>query len=166
MSEDTPNMQRRGFLAGGAVCALLPLKPNAANAAPAQGSYPSVLIGNVNTLKVDVPVSITYPDVSSPGLLIKLGKVVDGGVGPDQDIVAFSAMCPHKGIGLIYAPSDKSLNCPEHRSRFDCEKGGMEIWGHATENLAQFKLRVDARGNIFADGVDELIYGRISNILM
>jgi arsenite oxidase small subunit len=31
--------------------------------------------------------------------------------------------------------------------------------------LPQFRLRADANGDIFAEGVDELIYGRLSNSL-
>jgi arsenite oxidase small subunit len=79
--------------------------------------------------------------------------------------VAFSTLCPHKGFPLTYLAADKTLNCPGHYSRFDCEKGGQEIFGHATQNLPQFKLQVDASGNITAIAVDELIYGRLSNVL-
>ena len=61
--------------------------------------------------------------------------------------------------------SNWPLNCPGHFSRFDCEKGGQQVWGHATQNLPQFKLRVEDNGDIYADGVDELIYGRLSNVL-
>ena len=39
------------------------------------------------------------------------------------------------------------------------------MWGHATQNLPQFTLRVTPDGDILAEGVDELIYGRISNVL-
>ena len=102
---------------------------------------------------------------NSPGVLIKLGKAVAGGAGPDSDIVAFSTLCPHKGFPLHYVAADKSLNCPGHYSRFDCEKGGQEIWGQATENLPQFTLQVDANGDITAVAVEDLIYGRLSNVL-
>ena len=98
-------------------------------------------------------------------MLLKLGRRVEGGVGPDGDIVAFSTLCPHKGFPLTYLAADKTLNCPGHYSRFDCEKGGQEIFGHATQNLPQFKLQVDSSGNITAIAVDELIYGRLSNVL-
>jgi arsenite oxidase small subunit len=74
-------------------------------------------------------------------------------------------LCPHKGFPLAYVAADKSLNCPGHYSRFDCEKGGMQIWGQATQNLPQFRLRVDDKGDIHAEAVDELIYGRLSNVL-
>ena len=41
----------------------------------------------------------------------------------------------------------------------------MQIWGQATQNLPQFQLTVDDKGDIYASGVDELIYGRLSNVL-
>ena len=74
-------------------------------------------------------------------------------------------MCPHKGYPLGYRADDRTLNCPGHYSRFDVEKGGLQIWGHATQNLPQFRLRVDQSGAISAEGVDELLYGRLSNVL-
>ena len=98
-------------------------------------------------------------------MLLKLGQAAEGGVGPGGDIVAFSTLCPHKGFGLVYDPSDRVFNCPGHFSRFDADKGGLQIWGQATQNLPQFHLRVDDRGDIYAEGVDELIYGRLSNVL-
>ncbi|MBN9279529.1 MAG: arsenate reductase (azurin) small subunit [Hyphomicrobium sp.] len=108
---------------------------------------------------------IAYPDKSSPGVLIKLGTRVPGGVGPAGDIVAFSTLCPHKGFPLSYVAGEKTLTCPGHYSVFDCEKGGLQVMGQATQNLPQFMLRVAANGDIFAEGVDELIYGRLSNVL-
>ena len=163
---------RRQFLKGGATAAAATLGaaaiPRDARATPALArvTYPSTKLANVKDLKVDQPLQIQYPDKDSPGVLIKLGRKVDGGVGPDGDIVAFSTLCPHKGYPLGYVAADKTLNCPGHYSRFDCEKGGQQIWGHATQNLPQFRLRVAANGDIYADGVDELIYGRLSNTLM
>ena len=32
---------------------------------------------------------------------------------------------------------------------------GQQIWGQATQNLPQYALRVDANGDIYAEGVDE-----------
>jgi arsenite oxidase small subunit len=70
-----------------------------------------------------------------------------------------------KGFPLNYHASDKTMNCPGHYSRFDCEKGGQQVWGQATQNLPQYALRVDDKGDVYADGVDELLYGRLSNVL-
>jgi arsenite oxidase small subunit len=66
---------------------------------------------------------------------------------------------------LGYNGDDRTFNCPGHFSRFDAEAGGQQVWGHATQNLPQFVLRVDDDGEIYAEGVDELIYGRLSNVL-
>jgi len=74
-------------------------------------------------------------------------------------------ICPHKGFPLSYSQSDHTLNCPGHYSRFDCDAGGQQIWGQATQNLPQYMLRVDANGDIYAEGLDELLYGRLSNVL-
>lgn len=163
---------RRQFLRGGATAAaagmaavVVPAGKASATPALARVTYPSMRLANVADLKVDEAFDITYPDADSPGVLLKLGKAVEGGAGPDGDIVAFSILCPHKGFPLAYVAADKSLNCPGHYSRFDCERGGMQIWGQATQNLAQFRLRVDGSGDIHAEGVDELIYGRLSNVL-
>ena len=56
--------------------------------------YPSTKLGNIADLKVDEPVDIGYPDADSPGILLKLGTRVEGGAGPDGDIVAYSVLWP------------------------------------------------------------------------
>ena len=162
---------RRQFLRCGAISAVgvaaaTVMAPTTAQAqALARVEFPVNRLANVSDLKVNEPMDVAYPDADSPGVLLKLGTAVPGGVGADSDIVAYSVLCPHKGWPLSYNAGDKTLNCPGHFSRFDCEAGGQQVWGHATQNLPQFKLRVDDKGDIFADGVDELIYGRLSNVL-
>jgi arsenite oxidase small subunit len=138
----------------------------ATSPAQAGGTYPVTRLGNLKDLKVNTPVQITYPDAASPGVLLKLGNPVEAGAGPDGDVVAFSTLCAHKGYPLNYNASSRTLNCPGHYSVYDVEKGGLEVWGHAAQNLAQFKLRIDqATGDIYGIGVDELIYGRTGNVL-
>lgn len=163
---------RRQFLRGSGAAAVAGATGSAFAGGQAQAAqsrarvdYPTHKLANVADLEVDQPVNITYPDERSPGVLLKLGKPAEGGVGPDGDIVAFSTMCPHKGYPLNYSTADQSFNCPGHYSRFDPEAGGLQIWGQATQNLAQFALSVDDAGDIYAEGVDELIYGRTSNVL-
>jgi len=162
---------RRKFLAGAGFAAasaaastVLTTETKAAPAA-ARVDYPSNRLANVNDLKIDEPMQVAYPDADAPGVLLKFGKRVATGVGPDGDIVGFTTICPHKGFPLSFNKSDRTLNCPGHYSRFDCEAGGQQTWGHATQNLPQYVLRVDAKGDIFAEGVDELLYGRLSNVL-
>ncbi len=163
---------RRHFLRGGAIAAagvataaVLPTGQAQAAAAGAQVDYPSNKLGNVSDLKANEPVDINYPDENSPGILLKVGQAVEGGVGPDGDIVAYSVLCPHKGWLMAYRAEDKTLNCPGHFSRFDCEAGGQQIWGHATQNVPQFTLTVDDKGDIYAEGASDLIFGRPSNVL-
>jgi arsenite oxidase small subunit len=162
---------RRRFLSGASVAAagaaVATMVPGPSKAAPAGArvDYPSNRLANISELKPNEPLSVAYPDADAPGVLLKLGKRVPGGVGADGDIVGFSTTCPHKGFPLNYNAADRTLNCPGHYSRFDCEGGGFQIWGQATQNLPQYALRVDAKGDIYAEGVDELLYGRLSNVL-
>lgn len=163
---------RRQFLRGGSVAAaglataaVLPAAQAKAAPANAQVDYPSNRLANVADLTANEPMDIEYPDADSPGALIKLGQAVEGGAGPDGDIVAFSTLCPHKGWLLAYNSADSTYNCPGHFSRFDVEAGGQQVWGHATQNLPQFTLRVDDKGDIYAEGASDLIFGRPSNVL-
>jgi arsenite oxidase small subunit len=158
---------RRKFLSGAGFAAAAAVIPNETKAAsgPARVEYPSSRLANLRDLKINEPLAITYPDPDAPGVLLKLGARVPTGAGPDGDIVGFSTVCPHKGFPLAYNAADRTLNCPGHYSRFDCEAGGQQIWGQATQNLPQYTLRIDPAGDIYAEGVDELLYGRLSNVL-
>ncbi|WP_159587973.1 arsenate reductase (azurin) small subunit [Chelativorans xinjiangense] len=162
---------RRQFLRGGALtaagaaaAATLPYEAKA-QVAMARVEYPANRLANVSDLAENEPFDVTYPDENAPGVLLKLGTRVEGGAGPDGDIVGFSTVCPHKGYPLNYNSEDRTLNCSGHYSRFDCEAGGQQIWGQATQNLPQYTLRVDDKGDIYAEGLDELLYGRLSNVL-
>ncbi|MDF1606685.1 arsenate reductase (azurin) small subunit [Hoeflea sp. YIM 152468] len=162
---------RRQFLRGGAIAAagaatatMVPAE-QARAAGMALVEYPANRIANIADLAPNEPFDVTYPDADAPGVLLKLGKPVEGGAGPDGDIVGFSTICPHKGFPLSYHAEGRTMNCPGHYSVFDCEAGGQQTWGHATQNLPQYMLRVDDKGDIYAEGVDELLYGRHSNVL-
>ncbi len=162
---------RRQFLRGGALAvggvAAAAALPEQANAqATARVNYPSNRLANVADLAVNEPLDVAYPDENAPGVLLKLGTRAPGGVGPDEDIVGFTTICPHKGYPLLYNAADRSLGCPGHYSKFDPEKGGLQVWGHATQNLPQYTLRVDDKGDVYAEGLDELLYGRLSNVLV
>ena len=116
---------RRQFLTGGALsaagaAAALGVSPQAkAKPALARVSYPSNKLANVADLEIDVPLDVSYPDDDAPGVLLKLGVRVEGGVGADGDIVGFTTVCPHKGFPLIYSAHDRTLSCRGHYSRFD-----------------------------------------------
>ncbi len=155
-----------GAAAAGAAVAL----PGAAQAAQAEAGratlpYPRKPVAMVGALKVNAPVNFSYPDDASPCALVKMGRRVQGGVGPDGDIVAFSMLCTHMGCPVAYDAQARSFKCGCHFSQFDPEMAGQMICGQATENLPQLTLAVGTDGAITATGVQGLIYGRQSNVL-
>ena len=157
-------MSGAGLAAAGVAVTSIPLPAQAATGA-ARVDYPVNRLANVKDLKLDEPPNVSHPDANAPGVLLKLGKKVPGGVGAEADIVGFTTVCPHRGFSLSYSADDRTMNCPGHYSRFDCEAGGQQVWGQATQNLPQYVLRVDDKGDIYAEGLDELLYGRLSNVL-
>ena len=162
---------RRYFLRGGAlatagVAATTLFQGEAAAVpAPARVDYPSKRLANVSQLKPNAPMEISYPDKDLPGVLIKLGNPRSGWRWPGRGYRRLLHALPAKGFPLNYAAADKTLNCPGHYSRFDCERGGLQIvWtSHAEPPAVHTPGR--RNGDIFAEGVDELIYGRLSNVL-
>lgn len=171
------NISRRNFLkAGGAsvattgatiVSGVLVTTDNANATEPGRVSldYPIKKIANAKTLVINTPINFSYPDSSSPCVLIKMGHLVAGGVGPDKDIVAYSILCTHMGCPVAYDTKSKNFKCPCHFSVFDSEKSGQMVTGQATENLPRILLQLSNTSDINAIGVDGLIYGRQSNLL-
>lgn len=128
--------------------------------------YPNNTIAKMGDLKVNEPLSFLYPDDSSPCVLIKKGKEVLAGAGPDKDIVAYSILCTHMGCPVMYDAAAETFKCPCHFSIFDPDKRGQMVCGQATENLPRIVLDYsESDGSIKAVAVDGLIYGRQSNIL-
>lgn len=126
--------------------------------------YKSVKVANIKDLKEDQPIFFNYPDESSPAALVKLGVEAIGGVGPQRDIVAFSALCTHQGCPLSY--QKKRFVCACHYSMFDPAKNGQTYQGHASQWLPQITLRLDpTTGDIYAEGIEGLVWGRPKNII-
>jgi arsenite oxidase small subunit len=124
--------------------------------------YKSVKIANVSQLSPNKPVTFNYPDASSPAILVKLGKPAIGGVGPQQDIVAFAGTCTHMGCPVQY--QGERFVCQCHFSMFDPAKAGQTYQGLASSWLPQITLTVDKKGDIYATAVNGLIWGRVKNI--
>ncbi len=130
--------------------------------------YPKKKIGKLSALRAGKPVNFQYPDqgVNSNSLLIKLGEPAGGGIGRDQDVVAFNSACTHMGggMGKTYKPGDNVLGqCPLHQSTFDLTRHGMIVSGHATESLPQVLLEMKG-DDIYAVGMIGLIHGRYDNL--
>jgi arsenite oxidase small subunit len=162
---------RRIFLkssaaSGAAVFSGIYAKESEARDAVAKREYPIFRIAAAEKISVGASSSFFYPDGDSPCLLIKTGRPAAGGVGPQRDIVAYSALCSHMGCPVRYDASSQTIKCPCHYSIFDPEKNGQMVCGQATENLPQIRLSFDERsGSVHAVGVSGLLYGRVSNLL-
>lgn len=167
-------ISRRVFLkmGGGVAAGVVIGMPDAAEAAtpPTEGRvnlpYKKAAIAKAKTLQVNTPVQFSYPDASSPCALLKMGAPVPGGVGPEQDIVAFSTLCTHMGCPVAYDPEQRLFKCPCHYSIFDPENAGQMVSGQATENLPGIVLEYNPKDDsVRAVAVEGLIYGRQSNLL-
>src|SRR5689334_15826781 len=62
--------------------------------------YPDAAVAKLADLKVGQLVFFDYPQKGQRNLLVKFGMPADEGIGPDRDVVAFSAFCAHMGAPL------------------------------------------------------------------
>ena len=160
-----PAIDRRQMLTLGAAAGVAAgLGPGGRASAQTPKPQPTVAVTPLVGLEPGDEVPFDYPDEESPAVLLRLPGPADGGVGPDQSIVAYSTLCTHKGCPVAYYADHQMLICPCHWSSFDPAKGGRMIIGQASQGLPRITLRVEA-GMIEAIGVEGLIYGRHTNIL-
>jgi len=169
-NEDIPLcMRRRELLVASAVGATAAtLAPGVTMAATGDGAgtYPRLSVIKMSELVEGEPVAFSYPLEEQPNMIVKLGTPAQGGVGPDQDIVAFSVLCTHMGGSLRgkYSHEFKSMGpCPFHFSTFDLTKGGAIVHASATQNLPQVRLEVDG-DDVIAKGMQGLVYGYRDNL--
>jgi len=165
---------RRGFLkiSSGVAASAAAMGVAPAQAATATDAgrttlpYKPKALAKAKGLKPNSPLSFTFPDEQSPCTLVKVGREVPGGVGPDRDIVAYSSLCTHMGCPVNYDQSTLTFRCGCHYSVFDAEMGGQMVCGQATENLPQITLQYHEKTDtVTAVSVNGLIYGRQSNLL-
>jgi arsenite oxidase small subunit len=141
-------------------------KAPAAEVGRATLPYEPKVVAHRSSLKTNEPVAFNFPDKDSPCTLIKIGRSVPGGVGPDRDIVAYSTQCTHMGCQLAYDKSTATFRCGCHYSVFDAEMAGQMVCGQATEDLPKVTLEYDDKsGTVTAVAVQGLIYGRQANLL-
>jgi arsenite oxidase small subunit len=130
--------------------------------------YPDVVIANIADVKSGEPIFFEYPQPGQRNMLIKIDRAAEEGIGPESDVVAFSAACAHMGAPLdnVYNHEYGMLGpCPLHFSTFDLAKSGMNVMGKAAEPLPQVALTLDDNGDIRATGMFGLIYGYPANLL-
>jgi len=129
------------------------------------GFFPKLRVASLNDLEPNDPVKFEYPLQGQHNVLVKLDTPVATGVGPDEDIVAFSSLCTHMGCLVEnYQPEYRALGpCPCHFSTFDLATNGQASLGQATENLPQVVLSIEA-DDIYATGVVRLVYGHANTL--
>ena len=167
-------LNRRQFLFGaGAVVTMLSMPASLVRKGmPAQvraqvATFERKSIAKLSDLKTGDVVAFTYPweHAGSANFLVKLGEAAGGGVGPDQDIVAFNSFCTHQGgplVGKFNTDVGIAGPCPLHWTSFDLTRHGMVVAGHATLGLPQITLELEG-DDIIATGVLGLIFGYYDN---
>lgn len=140
----------------------------------------------ISTLDVGETYLFHYPFVSTPCFLIDLGRAVkstinlktrdgdryrwQGGAGPNDSVVAFSAICAHKmthpapSVSFInyrhgdtrYRNSEDEIEqrsgviyCCSEKSVYDPARGGKVLGGPAPQPLAAIELEYDGSEDIF-----------------
>lgn len=129
--------------------------------------HPRRAVATLSELEIDKPRFFNYPSDAdlTDAMLIRLARRAGGGIGPQQDIVAFSAYCTHMGGSLAggYLAKYKLLGCGEHLTTFDLTRHGLVVAGHATQALPQIVLELDG-DTVYATGVVGLLYGYHDNL--
>ena len=115
-------------------------------------------VANYSQLQVGTPVTANYMGYTV--YIVRTGVPSVGGVGPNGDVVGYSAYCAHLGYILEYDPNTRCLLCPQHFSQYDATAGGMQVVGHPNQYLPQLILEYDeSTGDIYAVGFNRLVYG-------
>jgi arsenite oxidase small subunit len=166
-------VSRRKFLISAGVTTTIMITLDAGTAqaqqVPAQiTEYPRKFVAKLSDLKLDEPFDFSYPDEGeySDNMIVKMGVRAGGGIGADQDVVAFNYACTHQGGTLFdsYKADTKSLGaCPLHLSTYDLTRHGILISGQAYQSLPQILLELEG-DDIYATGIFGLIYGRKDNL--
>lgn len=164
-------MTLSALLAFGGIGTVLKAISNPAPSVTATSSsltFPRIMVSN-ETISVNQPVYFYYPLDNTPNFLVKLGQKAAGGIGPNQDIVAFSQICQHLGCNVAYQATGNMGGpagvCPCHGSVFDLLQSARVASGPSPLPLPQVQLDVDASGNIFAVGMGPpTIFGHTSDL--
>jgi arsenite oxidase small subunit len=163
-------VNRRNFIkvsvsgVAGVVLPTVPVTVTAAENASEDTVYPILDVASLSDIKAGTVLQFFYPDEASPSVLIRLEESGLNGVGPNNEIVAYSQMCTHKGCAVRYRSKRKMLICPCHWSTFDPSRAGTMVIGQASQSLPQIVLRVKD-DIVQAIGINGLIYGRRTNIV-
>ncbi|MDG6995476.1 MAG: Rieske 2Fe-2S domain-containing protein [Nitrososphaerota archaeon] len=126
--------------------------------------WPKVKVANIRDLQDLKPINFNYPLTNTPNVLVKLGVKAEKGIGPNEDIVAFSLICQHLGCIYAFVPKGDSPVCNAsykmpvdggycccHGSHYSFTQEGAVIGGPAPRPVPMVNLELDeSSGDIFA----------------
>lgn len=162
------SMSRRGLLktAGLAGAAAMVFGLATKTDAATGKTYPQVKVMNLRDIKEGVPIKFDYPLIGRKSVLVDCGCAVEGGIGPNRSIVAYSMFCTHLGCSIEYNAEKQNMVCECHQSVYDPRESGRIVEGPAPSSLPMVNLDIDsATGDVYAIGVSGLIYGLRNNLL-
>lgn len=156
------------FAAGLSIFRFLTYVPPATAAgAVAQLSWPRMKVANASSLQPMKVVRFNYPLVNTPNILVKLGVKAENGVGPQSDIIAYSAICQHLGCYYGFQAPNTAPPCNSavktstaegycccHGGEYDFVQGGKVIGGPPPRPVPAVTLEYDSKsGDVFAVGM-------------
>ena len=140
--------------------------PSPSQSQSASLAFPRVKVAQLSDLQTNQPILFNYPLDNEPNILVKLGQEADTGVGPDGDIVAYSALCQHLGCVYGFQAAGTSPKCNSgfqakspvgycccHGSVFDFLHKAQVVSGPSPRPQPQVILEVDSSGDIYAVGM-------------
>ncbi len=130
-------------------------------------AWPSVKVANIKDLQNLKPINFNFPLTNEPNILVKLGVKAEKGIGPEEDIVAFSLICQHLGCIYAFHPEGDSPPCRPsykmpvpggycccHGSHYNFLKEGEVIGGPAPRPVPMVQLEFDeSTGDIYASSM-------------
>ncbi len=159
MDNEVGRLSRRAF--GNAAIATPALLVAACS--ESDGSNPGVEVAAVDAFQPGAPIVFELED-ENRCFAVQLDRPAEHGVGPDQNIVAFSSICPHMGCPIDPASADPQTGhfgpCACHQSLFDLRRDGRLVRGRGCSNLPRIELTV--RGaTVFAVGKARPCFGNV-----
>ncbi len=126
-------------------------------------TFPKVKVANISQLEVNQPVIFNYPLSNEPNFLVMLSQPAEYGIGPQKNVVAFSAICEH--YGCIYhfrtslapygGPDVPGGHCPCHGSLYNFLEDAKVVGGPAPCPVPRVILELDSStGDIYAVGME------------
>jgi nitrite reductase/ring-hydroxylating ferredoxin subunit len=109
-----------------------------------EASTPTLPVASVDELAVGAAKTFSYPDGSTPRLLVRLGP---------SAFVAYDQQCTHLQCPVIPVVEQGKLHCPCHNGWFDLQTGAP-IAGPPQRRLPRVLLEVRDQ-TVYATGVED-----------